>query len=225
MITQIYSIQTVAEAQYCIDAGVDFIGMAAGTEANLPCEISLERGKEIFDYIGTRAGKVALSVALSPDPIYRLIRELQPDIIHVCGNDYMVTPEFCAEAKNIRPGIIVLQAIGIRDESSVAEAVRFSKFVDRLILDSVDPTIAGIGAAGIVNDWSLCRRIVEQAECDIIIAGGLGPHNVADAIRTVRPWGVDSLTKTNTDGNMAKDAEKIKLFVQEAHKAAAELGL
>jgi len=225
MITQIYSIQTVTEAQYCIDAGVDFIGMAAGTEANLPCEISLEQGKEIFDYIGARAGKIALAVDTSPEPIYRLIRELQPDVIHVCGNEYMVTPEFCAEAKKIRPGILVLQAIGITGEASVEEAVRFSKFVDRLILDSVDPSIAGIGAAGIVNDWSLCRRIVERAECDVIIAGGLGPHNVADAIRTVKPWGVDSLTKTNVDGKMEKNAEKIRLFVQEAHKAAAELGL
>ena len=218
MITQIYSIQTVEEAQYCLDAGVDFIGMAAGTNMNLPAEISLERGKEIFDYIGDRAGKVALTVASSPEPIYNIIRELMPDVIHVCGNDYMVTPEFYAGAKKIHQDIVVLQAIGITDEASVEQALRFSEICDRLILDSVDPSIAGIGAAGIVNDWGLCRRIVENASCQVIIAGGLGPHNVASAIREVRPWGVDSLTKTNKDGMMAKDPDKIRDFVRIARE-------
>ena len=217
MITQIYSIQTVEEALGCIQAGVDYIGMAAGTEKNLPAEISLAEGKKIFSAIGTKAKKVALAVADTPEPIYQLVKELKPDVIHICGNQYMVTPEFCLQVKKDYPQTEVLQAIGITGPEAVEQAIYFSKFCDTLILDSVDPAIAGIGAAGIVNDWEVCREIVANATCKVILAGGLGPENVRQAIEKAKPWGVDSLTKTSTllpDGKMKKDIAKVAEFVR-----------
>lgn len=225
MITQIYSIRTIEEARACIEAGADFIGIAAGTDANLPAEITLEKGREIFEFIGGRAGKVLLTVADSPEPIYRAVKTLRPDVVQLCGNRYAATPEFCEKAKKISPGLIVLQAVGITGPEAIEQAVRYSRFCDRLILDSVDPCIPGIGAAGFVNDWGICGQIVERAFCPVILAGGLGPDNVAQAVREVRPWGVDSLTKTNKDGKMEKDGEKIRLFVENARRAARELGL
>lgn len=225
MKTQIYSIQTIDEARACIEAGVDFIGIAAGTDADLPAEITLEAGKEIFKFIGDRAGKVLLTVADSPELICRAVGELKPDVVQLCGNNYAATPEFCEKVREICPGIVVLQAVGITGPEAVGQAVEFSRFCDRLILDSVDPGIPGIGAAGFVNDWKICGQIVELAACPVILAGGLGPDNAAQAIREVRPWGVDSLTRTNKDGKMEKDGEKVRLFVENAKKAAHELGL
>jgi phosphoribosylanthranilate isomerase len=225
MITQIYSIQTVDEAKACLDAGVDFIGLAAGTNADLPAEISLEAGLEIFRFIGNRAGKVALTVADDPETIYRLAGALKPDAVQVCGNNYSATPSFCEEIKKRYPGIMVIQAVGITGPEVIGPALELSDFCDRLILDSVAPGINGIGAAGVVNDWKVCKKIVEGAKCPVILAGGIGPHNVAQAIREVRPWGVDSLTKTNKDGKMEKDPVKLALFVKHAMEAARELGL
>lgn len=60
------------------------------------------------------------------------------------------------------------------------------------------------------------------------MAGGLGPDNVEEAIRHVRPAGVDSLSKTSIKydgGHMEKDIEKVRLFCERADKVAAELGL
>ena len=228
MVTQIYSIQTVEEALGCVEAGVDYIGMASGTNSNLPAEISLEEGKKIFAVIGDKAKKVALAVADTPEPILEMIEALQPDVIHVCGNNYSVTPDFCDKARAICPGIAIEQAIAITGPQAVEQAVHFGKFCDTLILDSVDPTIAGVGAAGIVNDWNICAEIVQKTQCNVILAGGLGPDNVAESIEKVRPWGVDSLTKTSTkfpDGTMLKDIDKVKAFVKNAHEKAAELGL
>ena len=225
MKTQIYSIQTIDEAQICLDAGVDYIGLAAGANAGLPAEISLETGREIFSFIGNRAGKVALSVADDPETIYIMARELKPDAVQVCGNKYAATPSFCKKIKEIIPSIAVIQAVGITGPEVIEKALEFSEFCDRLILDSVAPGIAGIGAAGVVNDWKVCKEIVSRAKCPVILAGGLGPHNVAEAIREVRPWCVDSLTKTNLDGRMEKDPQKVKLFVKYAMETAKELGL
>ena len=59
-----------------------------------------------------------------------------------------------------------------------------------------------------------------RAKCDVILAGGLGPDNVADAIEKVRPWGVDSLTKTNLPKEYGvrggKDIAKVKAFCENA---------
>lgn len=231
MIIQIYSIQTVQEAMDCIAAGVDYIGVAAATDASLPAEVSLETGLEIFRAIGHQAKKTALTVAAGPEPIYRIIEQLQPDVIHVCGNAYFATAEFARTARLIRPGIEVLQAVPVTGPEAVAEAENFAEFCDSVILDSVDPSIAGIGAAGITHDWDIsaeiCRRL-EKLGCRTILAGGLGPHNVAEAIRRVRPAGVDSFTRTSIklpDGTSRKDPELVKLFVELARETAKELGL
>jgi phosphoribosylanthranilate isomerase len=86
-----------------------------------------------------------------------------------------------------------------------------------LLLDSHRPGDIQIGALGTTHDWELDRKIVEAVSIPVIIAGGLGPDNVAEAIRTVRPAGVDSKTQTDReDGSHAKDLDKVRRFVNRA---------
>jgi phosphoribosylanthranilate isomerase len=82
-----------------------------------------------------------------------------------------------------------------------------------LLLDSHRPGDAQIGALGVTHSWELDRKIVETLRIPVLIAGGLGPNNVVDAIRAVRPAGVDSTTKTDKgDSSHTKDLEKVRLF-------------
>jgi phosphoribosylanthranilate isomerase len=231
MITQIYSIQTVTEALDCAAAGADYIGVAAATGKNLPAEVSLAAALEIFAAISAQAKKVALTVADSPDEIYPVIRSLQPDVIHVCGMNYQATPEFATKARRLQHGIEVLQAVPVTGVAAVAAAEYFAGFCDSIILDSVDPRISGVGAAGVPHDWNvsaeICRRL-ENSTCRVILAGGLGPDNVAEAIRRVRPAGVDSFTRTSVlaaDGSSRKDPQKVRLFIERARAAAKDLGI
>ena len=226
MITQIYSIQTVEEALDCIEAGADYIGLAIDTGASLPSQVSIDKAKEIYDAIGDKAGKVLICVTKSAEPIYEPVRYLKPDVIHLCGYDYYATEGFVKDIKELQPGIEVLQAIGVEDESAIEQAVYYSSFCDTLILDSVDRRINGIGASGLLNDWDIDARIVEAARCKVILAGGLGPDNVYDAIMKVRPWGVDSFTRTSdvfADGTSRKNKEKVKAFIANARKAFKDL--
>lgn len=69
------------------------------------------------------------------------------------------------------------------------------------------------------HNWDLDRRIVESVRIPAIIAGGLGPENVQEAIRVVRPAGVDSKTKTDrNDGTHTKDLKKVSAFVKAARE-------
>ena len=226
MITQIYSIQTVEEALDCIECGADYIGLAIDTGADLPSQVDLETAKEIFDAIGDRAKKVVICVTDSDEAVYGPVEYLKPDVIHLCGYDYRATKDFVRKIKELVPGIEVLQAIGVEDESSIDEALYYSKFCDTLILDSVDRNINGIGAAGFVNDWDIDAKIVEQASCKVILAGGLSADNVRQAILKVKPWGVDSFTKTSDllpDGSSRKNKEKVKAFIENARSAFKEI--
>ncbi len=226
MITQIFSIQTVEEALDCIEAGADRIGLAIDTGVSLPNQLSLAKAKEIFEAIGDRAVKVLICVTDAEEQLYEPVSYLKPDVIHLCGYDYYATRDFVQKIKELVPGIEVMQAIGIIDRSSIEEALYYAEFVDILILDSVDRTINGIGAAGFTNDWDIDKEIVEKAKCRVILAGGLSADNVREAILKVRPWGVDSFTKTSDilpDGTSRKNKDKVAAFVRNAKEAFKEI--
>lgn len=229
MFTQIYSIQTVEEALLCIEANADAIGIACNVEGlQIPAGISIEEGKRIFEAIGERAWKVALTVADNEADIWPLVSALPMDVLHVCGNHYIATPSFVKELKARYPQLRLLQAIPMVDETAFDLAVSLSEYCDFLILDSVAPGIDGVGAAGITHDWAISKRIVDalaDSPCKVILAGGLGPDNVIDAIRTVKPWGVDSFTKTSVpigNGKSRKDAELVRRFIENAKKFSEE---
>lgn len=84
--------------------------------------------------------------------------------------------------------------------------------VDFLLLDSHREGDVQIGALGITHDWSISRSIVGGVRTPVILAGGLGPDNVAEAIRTVRPAGVDSKSRTDLGDTHSKDLTKVAAF-------------
>lgn len=227
MITQIYSIHDVEEARMCLDAGVDHIGVALKNGYECPREVELSGIKEIFDFIGDRAKKVLIVVSQGPEKVLAATKVLRPDIVHICGNYYEATPELKKQLKDIDGKIELMQAIGIPTPDMEEKARHFSSFCDYLILDSIRPGLTSIGVAGVTHDWGVDRHIAEIAgKCKIIMAGGLGPENVYAAIKAVRPFGVDSFTKTSVntpDGEGKKDEKLIREFVKEAQRAFAEI--
>jgi phosphoribosylanthranilate isomerase len=116
----------------------------------------------------------------------------------------------------------IMQAISVSGPDAIQMALAFQLVADYLILDTQAPDIDGIGASGQTHDWRISRTIVDQAHIPVLLAGGLAPENVAEAIRAVRPWGVDSLTHTNrplADGGFCKDIERVRQFVEAARGA------
>lgn len=221
---QIYSIQTVEEALQCVQAGAEAIGVAVATGANLPAEVPEATCAEIFAALEGRAQRVLLVVTQTEEETVEYVRRLQPDILQLCGNRLPATPEFAAQCRAVRPGLRVLQAVGVDGPEAIDRAKYFAGFCDMLILDSIAPGIAGIGAAGRTHDWSIDAEIVHSVPCHVVLAGGLDAENVRDAIEAVRPWGVDSFTRTSDrlpDGGSRKNIEKVRAFVQAAREAFA----
>ena len=121
----------------------------------------------------------------------RACRELQPAIVHLGSAPGLVTPEQVRELKRSIPGVSMMRSVPVLGTESIEIALHYEGIADFLLLDSYRAADEQIGALGVTHDWSISRQIVERVRTPVILAGGLGPDNVAEAIRTVRPAGVE----------------------------------
>lgn len=121
------------------------------------------------------------------------------------------------------PGIRIVQVIHVLDEDSVAEAVRIAPEVDALLLDSGNPNLAvkQLGGTGRTHNWALSKEIVQRSQKPVFLAGGLRAHNVAQALREVRPYGVDLCSGVRTDGEL--DPAKLAAFFKAVRDADQQL--
>ena len=121
------------------------------------------------------------------------------------------------------PDVALVQVVHVLDETSVEQAVRLAPWCDVLLLDSGNPglPVKELGGTGRVHDWSLSRSIVERTEVPVYLAGGLRPANVAEAIQTVRPAGVDLCGGVRTDGRL--DPDKLAGFFRAVYASSKEV--
>ena len=216
MLVQIYEISSPEETRALADLGVNHIGVLVG-DGSFPREQSIDRARIIFSAISPPSKGVALLLSADVRLIEHIISHLDPAIVHLGASTDLLTPSAVQRLKERHDGLTVMRSIPVFDEASIAIAQSYDGIADMLLLDSHRPGDVQIGALGVTHSWDIDRKIVESVGVPVIIAGGLGPDNVADAIRVVRPAGVDSKTKTDKDdGSHTKDLQKVRRFVAQA---------
>jgi phosphoribosylanthranilate isomerase len=117
-----------------------------------------------------------------------------------------------AELRAQLPGVSLVQVVHVGGEESFEEAMNVARRVDALLLDSGNQSLAvkELGGTGRTHDWSISRRVVEASPVPVFLAGGLRPENVAEAIESVRPFGLDLCSGVRNRGRL--DPEKLKRF-------------
>ena len=138
--------------------------------------------------------------------------------VQICDR---LAPGVHTELRKALPGISLVQVIHVTGEESVTEALEAAaREVDALLLDSGNQSllVKELGGTGRTHDWSLSARIVEESPIPVFLAGGLSPANVSEAIRSVRPFGVDVCTGVRTAG--ALDKRKLLQFIEAVTAAA-----
>jgi phosphoribosylanthranilate isomerase len=216
MLVQIYEVTTPDEAAALSAMGVDHIGVLVGP-GEFPREQPIARAGEIFAGAGPGAKRCVLSLSGNVTTIVAIAAALSPDILHLGAAPERLGMDQVCQLKRLFPSVSIMRSIPVIDEASIQLACAYDGIADILLLDSCDPADCQIGALGITHNWDLDRRIVERVRIPVIVAGGLGPDNVAAAIRASRPAGVDSKTKTDKpDGSHTKDLAKVSAFVEAA---------
>jgi phosphoribosylanthranilate isomerase len=118
----------------------------------------------------------------------------------------------------------LMKAIAVGGQESLAAAQAFYPVSDYLLLDTKVGDMPGVGATGRTHDWDISAQIVSESPIPVILAGGLTPENVSEAIHRVRPEGVDSNTGTNLPGDpITKDMVKVEEFARAALASAGPI--
>jgi phosphoribosylanthranilate isomerase len=126
--------------------------------------------------------------------------------------------EELARLKESAPELLIIKSlvVGLHPEDTLETMVEeCSPLVDAFITDTYDAMTGASGATGRTHDWRISRRLVEMSQRPVILAGGLNPENVRQAILDVKPFGVDSHTGVE-DASGRKCREKVEKFLSEA---------
>jgi phosphoribosylanthranilate isomerase len=174
------------DARFAEDTGASAIGVVVFSDGVSPRVVSPERAREIFDSVGPFTATVAVSHTHSREELDRMIA-LHPSAIQI-SHPFKFKDD---------PGVKVIRVIGRGDP--------LPEDCDAIIVDDSH----GKGRA---YDPSYARDAVERSTIPVILAGGLTPENVGEAVRLVRPYAVDVATGVEASPGV-KDYEKIRAFI------------
>ena len=245
MLIQIYEIQTLHEARIMVDLGVDHVGSVLVSERQWK-NAELKSVVQWVQAAGRKSSLIPLFGEL--DSVCRALDFYKPDIVHFCetltwnGLNSQELENIVGRQRAIRkryPDMEIMRSIPIglqgraHSVASLELASIFEPLSDWFLTDTLlgddhssqakDQPVSGyVGITGQTCDWRVARALVRQSRIPVILAGGLGPYNVADGIAQVSPAGVDSCTLTNrvdAQGQVIrfqKDPDKVKLMIKNA---------
>jgi phosphoribosylanthranilate isomerase len=200
---KICGITNPEDAIAAADAGADALGFMF--YAASPRYLSLEVAGEISAKLPPSIMRVGVFVNPEPEVVSSAIRCCRLSLLQFHGSE---SPEFCRQF-----GIKSMKAFRIKDADSLAQLSRYQ--TDMFLLDSYVPGRSG--GTGEKFNWDLA---IAAKECGrpIFLAGGLTPQNVAQAVRLVRPYGVDVSSGVEAAPGK-KDQQRIRAFVAAARSA------
>jgi len=205
---KICCIASVAEAWMAIEHGASAIGLVSAMPSG-PGPIAEELIAEIAAPVPPGVASFLLTCKQDVASIIDQQRRTRVNTIQIC--DRLVDGTY-EDLRQALPGISLVQVIHVTGPEAVHEALAISSHVDAILLDSGNQSlkVKELGGTGRTHDWALSREIRESVEVPVYLAGGLKPENVGEAIRAVRPFGVDVCSGLRTDGRL--DESKLKSF-------------
>ena len=191
------------------EAGADAIGLVF---ADSPRRVKAAVASRIIQALPPWVA--AVGVFVDDDPMrVRAMAALGLTAVQLHGDE---PPRNLADLGNLK----VIKAFRIGSEADVAAAVewkneseRLGRGADAYLVDARLPAGGPKGGSGHVADWRLAARMILEGLTPLILAGGLGPENVAEGIAAVRPWGVDGSSGLETAPGV-KSPEKMRAFVE-----------
>ncbi len=211
---KICCISSVQEAKMAIQFGASALGLVG----NMPSGPGVIDDSQILQIARSAPPAIATFMLTSETDAEGIIAHHH----RTCTNTIQMVDELKTGAfKTLRaamPAIKLVQVIHVGDERSLDEALRMSEMVDAILLDSGNPNLAvkELGGTGRVHNWKISRKIVEQVQVPVFLAGGLNAGNVQQAIEEVQPFGVDLCSGVRTNGKL--DPAKLEQFFEAISK-------
>ena len=201
--TKLCGLTSERDLDAAIDAGTDMVGFVSGVPIETPRELAPGRAAALVERVPEAVTSVLVTMPETTEAGAELVERVAPNAVQVHG---------CSPAEveklSTRIAIPVIAAVDAAD----GDLERYAAVTDALVLDSTDEQ--GAGGTGETHDWARAREIVADLDVPVLLAGGLTPENVAGAVETVAPFGVDVSSGIEDERDTGtKDHAKLHEFV------------
>ena len=208
---KICCIASVEEARLAINYGADALGLVSDMPSG-PGILTDEAARAIAAIAPPTIDTFLLTSRTTAPDIADHARYCQTTTVQVVQH---IDPAELEHLHRLLPGIRLVQVIHVENEGALELIPAYTDHVSAFLLDSGRPSLAvpELGGTGRTHDWSISAQFVEQSEKPVFLAGGLDPHNVAQAITTVQPFGLDLCSGIRT--NQQLDETKLSAYVKQ----------
>ena len=217
---KICGIQEPSDALTALAAGADLLGLVFVPERRR--RVDIDRARQVVEAVRDAGPSSPTMVGLfadqAIDEVNRTMRLSGLDMAQLCGRE---TIDYCAQVE--APVIKVMHVTQSPevDEAVEALAEELAPYADRGYRITLDRKMEGLqGGTGKRFNWDIARSLSARG-VSFLLAGGLSPDNVAQAVRSVAPWGVDVSSGVETNGR--KDPAKVRSFIQLVRELDAQL--
>ena len=197
------------DLEAAIDGGADAVGVISEVPVDTPREVTRERAAELLEAAPPFVTAVLVTMPETVEEAVEIVEDVSPDTLQVHGGLEPTDLEFLCNQVDAD----VVFAVSADD---VDDLEAYDGVADALLVDSVDED--GGGGTGETHDWERTRAATEDLGTPVILAGGLEPGNVTEAIRTVEPFAVDVASGVEAEGGV-KDQEAVRTFLERAATA------
>ncbi len=197
------------QARAVCEAGADAVGFVFAEKS--PRLVSREEVRQIIKKLPPMVQSIGVFVNESVDVIREIVSFCGIDMVQLHGSE---SPGFC---KLLAPRVI--KAFRVRDEMVLNQIEDYRGKVRGILLDAWSRQSEG--GTGRVFDWRIAGDAVSSCGMPVILAGGLGPDNVREAVSRVRPWGVDVSSGVEISPG-DKDIQKVRRFIEAAKQTGVQ---
>ncbi|MFY4812408.1 phosphoribosylanthranilate isomerase [Haloarcula sp. AONF1] len=198
-----------ADRDAVVTAGADAVGVIHGVPVDTPREVDEGTAERLTDGVPPFVTSVLVTMPTTVQEAVRRINRIEPDAVQV--HDGLSPAEVGALDNRITQDIV---AVVEADAPAIED---YATHADALLVDSVDAD--GGGGTGETHDWERTRDLVDSLDVPIVLAGGLTPENVGEAVETVAPFAVDVASGVESVGG-TKDHDAVGRFVRNAKRAS-----
>jgi phosphoribosylanthranilate isomerase len=194
---------------FAVAAGADAVGFLVGVPSS-PRNLTLERAEMLLRQVPVFVDSVVVTAPQSINGLAEICERLKPTAIQIHGKKNFEASEIRERIKDTR----LIKTVYVTEDALNETAIEELKTFDAVLLDSF--TKGQYGGTGRVHDWTLSRQIKEAVDpVSVILAGGLNPENVKEAIMAVEPYAVDVASGVEANPGI-KDQGKVRAFLENA---------
>ena len=202
-----------AEARKACELNISMLGVVVDVPVRTPREVSLSKAKSLLEQAPRSIKTVVVSMPQALEKAQRLDDEMEADFLQI--HSQLTVSEFREIAENVEKrliGVVSVPKSSEKFEGTLSRASGISEFADFVLLDTSGESGGGTGKT---HCWKISRKIVKELDTPVILAGGLKPSNVRDAVRTVNPYAVDVSSGVEASPGR-KDSGLMRKFVEKA---------